>query len=76
MKKMVVLALVLLGVALFQFAPVFESLVSEPPPAVEEPLPEKAFVYVTGAVKNPGLYALQIHKKDICKIREKRPVKP
>ena len=48
MKKMVVLALVLLGVALFQFAPVFESLVSEPPPAVEEPLPEKAFVYDPG----------------------------
>ena len=62
MKKMVVLALVLLGVALFQFAPVFESLVSEPPPAVEEPLLEKAFVYVTGAVKNPGLYALETGK--------------
>lgn len=59
MKKFVVLALLLLGVALFQFAPDFENAFSEPPPAVEEPLPEKAFVYVTGAVKNPGLYALE-----------------
>ena len=49
MKKFVILALVLLGIALFQFAPVFENAFSEPPPAVEEPLPEKAFVYVTGA---------------------------
>lgn len=62
MKKFVVLALILAGVALFQFAPDFENAFSEPPPAVEEPLPEKAFVYVTGAVKNPGLYALETGK--------------
>ena len=43
MKKFVVLALILAGVALFQFAPDFENAFSEPPPAVEEPLPEKAF---------------------------------
>lgn len=49
MKKFVVLALILAGVVLFQFASDFENAFSEPPPAVEEPLPEKAFVYVTGA---------------------------
>ena len=62
MKKFVVLALILAGVVLFQFASDFENAFSEPPPAVEEPLPEKAFVYVTGAVKNPGLYALETGK--------------
>lgn len=41
MKKFVVLALILAGVALFQFAPDFENAFSELPPAVEEPLPEK-----------------------------------
>ncbi len=50
MKKFVALALILAGVVLFQFASDFENAFSEPPPAVEEPLPEKAFVYVTGAV--------------------------
>lgn len=59
MKKIVILAVALIGAALFQFTPVFEDGVGEPPPAVEEPLPEKAFVYVTGAVKNPGLYVLE-----------------
>ena len=62
MKKFVALALILAGVVLFQFASDFENAFSEPPPAVEEPLPEKAFVYVTGAVKNPGLYALETGK--------------
>lgn len=55
MKKFVVLALILAGVVLFQFASDFEN-------AFSEPLPEKAFVYVTGAVKNPGLYALETGK--------------
>lgn len=67
MKKMVVLALVLLGVALFQFAPVFESLVSEPPPAVEEPLPEKPLSMSRGLSRIPGSTPWK---------REKRPVKP
>ena len=39
MKKFVALALILAGVVLFQFASDFENAFSEPPPAVEEPLP-------------------------------------
>lgn len=62
MKKMIVLLMILAAIAVIQWGDGFGSVFSEPPPAVEEPLPEKAFVYVTGAVKHPGLYALDTGK--------------
>lgn len=62
MKKIIFLSIALGIFTLFQFSDILVPAVTEPPPAVETPLPEKAFVYVTGAVKKPGLYALETGK--------------
>lgn len=58
MKKIVAAAAVAVLLAVSQFSESFVAVVEEPVPAVEASLPEKAFVYVTGAVRAPGLYAL------------------
>lgn len=56
MRKKIVLLAVLLVAALVCWAENVLPETAERVPAVEEVLPEKQYVYVTGAVKKPGLY--------------------
>ena len=58
MKKIVVFGAIAVFFALSQFSEHLFPVVAEPVPVVEEVLPDKAFIYVTGAVHKPGLYAL------------------
>lgn len=58
MKKIVVFGAIVVFFALSQFSEHLFPVVAEPVPVVEEVLPDKAFIYVTGAVHRPGLYAL------------------
>lgn len=58
MKKIVVFGAIAVFFALSQFSEHLFPVVAEPVPVVEEVLPDKAFIYVTGAVHRPGLYAL------------------
>ena len=58
MKKIVVFGAVAVFLAVSQFSDTLLPAVAEPVPVVEEALPDKAFIYVTGAVNKPGLYAL------------------
>lgn len=58
MKKIVLLGTLAALLAVSQFSQDIFPAVAEPVPVVEEPLPDKAFIYVTGAVNKPGLYAL------------------
>ena len=58
MKKIVVFGAIAVFLALSQFSKHLFPVVAEPVPVVEEVLPDKAFIYVTGAVHRPGLYAL------------------
>ena len=58
MKKIVVFGAIAVFLALSQFSEHLFPVVAEPVPVVEEVLPDKAFIYVTGAVHKPGLYAL------------------
>ena len=58
MKKIVVFGAIAVFFALSQFSEHLFPVVVEPVPVVEEVLPDKAFIYVTGAVHRPGLYAL------------------
>lgn len=58
MKKIGVF-LVLLFVILWNVfgTPVLESIKPEGPPKIEEPIKQDLYVFVTGAVRKPGLYA-------------------
>ena len=58
MKKIVVFGAIAVFFARSQFSEHLFPVVAEPVPVVEEVLPDKAFIYVTGAVHRPGLYAL------------------
>lgn len=58
MKKIAVFGAIAAFLAVSQFSDALFPVVAEPVPVVEEALPEKAFIYVTGAVQKPGLYAL------------------
>ena len=58
MKKIVVFGAIAVFFSLSQFSEHLFPVVAEPVPVVEEVLPDKAFIYVTGAVHRPGLYAL------------------
>ena len=58
MKKIVVFGAIAVFLAVSQFSEHLFPVVAEPVPVVEEVLPDKAFIYVTGAVHKPGLYAL------------------
>ena len=58
MKKIVVFGVIAVFLAVSQFSEHLFPVVAEPVPVVEEVLPDKAFIYVTGAVHRPGLYAL------------------
>lgn len=58
MKKIVVFGVIAVFLAVSQFSEHLFPVVAEPVPVVEEVLPDKAFIYVTGAVNRPGLYAL------------------
>ncbi|MEE0721248.1 MAG: helix-hairpin-helix domain-containing protein [Caecibacter sp.] len=58
MKKIGVF-LVLLFVILWNVfgTPLMESITPEEPPKIEEPIKQDLYVFVTGAVRKPGLYA-------------------
>ena len=58
MKKIVIFGALAAFLAVSQFSEHLFPVVAEPVPVVEEVLPDKAFIYVTGAVHRPGLYAL------------------
>lgn len=58
MKKIIVVGAIAAFLAVSQFSEYLFPVVAEPVPIVEEALPDKAFIYVTGAVHQPGLYAL------------------